>query len=46
LHSFNLKHDLTGGINFKINLIMYFAWAYRQHGDGERVIIRINATKY
>jgi len=46
LYSFDLKHDLTGGINYKINLIMYFAWAYPQHVDGERIIIRINATKY
>jgi len=27
LYSFNLKHDLTVGINFKINLTTYFACA-------------------
>jgi len=46
LYSFNLKHDLTVGINYKINLITYVVCAYPQHGGGEGVIIRINATKY
>jgi len=46
LYLFNLKHDLTDGINYKIHLITYFACAYPQHGGGEEVIIRINATKY
>jgi len=32
--------------NHKINLITYLACAYPQHGGGEEVIIRINATKY
>jgi len=45
LYSFNLMHDLTVGINYKINLITYFACAYPQHGGGG-VIIRFNATKY
>jgi len=46
LYSFNLKHDLTVGINYKINLITCFACAYPQLGGGEGVIIRTNATKY
>ena len=45
LYSFNLKHDLTVGINCKINLTTYFACAQPQHGGGERAIVRINATQ-
>jgi len=46
LYLFNLKHELTVGIKYKINLITYFACVSPQHGGGEGVIIRINATKY
>ena len=38
LYSFNFKHDLTIGIKYKINLIMYFACAYPQHEGGEGVM--------
>ena len=46
LYSFNLKHDFTVGINYKINWITCFACAHPQHGGGERVMIRINASNY
>jgi len=38
----NLYHDLMVGINYKINLIMYYclSCAYPQHGGDERVITR------
>jgi len=31
---------------YKINSITYFPWGYPQHGGGEGVIIRIDASKY
>jgi len=38
VYSFNLKHDLTVGINYKINWITYFACSYPQHGGGDGVM--------
>jgi len=35
LYSFNLRHDFTVGITYKVNLITYFSCAYPQHSGGE-----------
>jgi len=45
LFSFNLKHDLTVGINYKINVITSFACAYSQH-DGVKEKSQENAIKH
>jgi len=45
LFSKNLNHDLMVGINYKINLIMYYylSCAYPQYG-GDKRVTKENAT--